>query len=119
MKAEIKQFIDMTIQLELNMSELYQFFYVKFPEDAQFWWSLSVEEINHASLIRTINDLIFPEGIIPSENLELQTEKIHEIIDSIHQKLEEYRRIKPLREEAFIYAYELKVPRAKSILNYL
>lgn len=108
MENEISQFLDETIKLELNVSELYQFYYARFPKDSQFWWSLSMEEINHASLIRTINDLIFPEGMFTIVNIEAETEKIKEINRSILSKIEEFRDNKPTRYEAFTYALTLE-----------
>lgn len=108
MKNEIDQFLDQTIKLELNVSELYQLFYIKFPEDSQFWWNLSMEEVNHASLIRSINDLIFPEGMFQMDNIEAETEKIKEVNHSILCKIEEYRNEKPTRYEAFHYALSLE-----------
>lgn len=108
MENEISQFLDETIKLELNVSELYQFYYARFPKDSQFWWSLSMEEINHASLIRTINDLIFPEGRFTIVNIEAETEKIKEINRSILSKIEEFRDNKPTRYEAFTYALTLE-----------
>lgn len=108
MKIEISQFLEETIQLELNVSELYQFYYARFPEDSQFWWSLSMEEINHASLIRTINDFIFPEGMFQIADIESETERIREVNRSIHYKIEEYQNQKPSRYEAFRYALSLE-----------
>jgi len=108
MKKEISRFVDETIKLELNVSELYQFFYARFPEDSQFWWSLSMEEINHASLIRTIDDLIFPEGMFQMANIEAETEKIRKINRSIISKIEEFSNNKPSRYEAFTYALTLE-----------
>lgn len=108
MRNEIRQFLDETIKLELNISELYRFFYVKFPEDSQFWWSLSMEEVNHASLIRTINDLIFPEGMFRMADIESETGKMRENNQSILCKLEEYHKGEPTRYEAFTYALSLE-----------
>lgn len=108
MKYEIRQFLEESIRLELNMSELYQFFYAKFPEDSQFWWDLSREEINHASLIRTISDKIFPERIVPLKEVDLLIERIREINFSIQDKIKEYRKKKPMRYEAFLYAFYLE-----------
>ena len=108
MNEEIKQFIEESTRLELNMSDLYQFFYAKFPEDSQFWWDLSMEEINHASLIRSINDLFFPEGMIPAKDIERKTEQMREANHVIRKKIEDLNRANLTRSEAFLYAFELE-----------
>lgn len=105
----IKQFLDESIQLEINVSDLYQLFYVKFPEDSDFWWQLSLEEVNHAALIRSINDLFLPEKILPRNILQKQSEEINKINHSIKQRISRYKLDAPSRFEAFNYAYELEL----------
>jgi len=90
------------------MSDLYQVFYARFPEDSQFWWNLSMEELNHASLIRSINDLFLPEKILPAEGIEIQTEKIREVNNSILNRIKNYKTENLIRYEAFRYASDLE-----------
>ena len=104
----VKQFLDEAIQLELNASDLYQVFYVKFPEDSEFWWQLSLEEVNHAALIRSINDLFLPEKILPQGVIQSQISEMHRINHSIRERILSYRTQAPSRYEAFVYAYELE-----------
>jgi hypothetical protein len=56
-----EKFIDEAIELELIISELYLAFHYKFSEDSQFWWKLSIEEKNHASILKNLK---FLAGII-------------------------------------------------------
>jgi hypothetical protein len=62
-----------SIDLELNIGDLYQLFSVKFPQDYDFWWKISIEEMNHAVLIESINDIFLPEGTSPIDSIEKQT----------------------------------------------
>lgn len=105
----VKQFLDESIQLELNVSDLYQLFYVKFPEDSEFWWQLSLEEVNHAALIRSINDLFLPEKILPQGIIENQISEIHQLNYSIRERISHYKMNTPSRFEAFNYAHELEI----------
>jgi len=105
----VKQFLDESIQLELNVSDLYQLFYAKFPEDSEFWWELSLEEVNHAALIRSINDLFLPEKILPQGVNEYQISVIHKVNQSIRERISHYKMNTPSRYEAFNYAYELEI----------
>ena len=56
MSIKRKQTIDESIQLELNVAELYKIFNQEFQEDAYFWRALSEEEENHANLIKKIGE---------------------------------------------------------------
>lgn len=104
----IKQFLDESIQLELNISDLYQLFYVKFPEDSEFWWQISLEEVNHAALIRSINDLFLPEKILPRDVVQNRISEMHDINHSIREHIALYKIDSPSRYEAFSYAIELE-----------
>jgi len=53
MSQNFGQLIREAIQLEFNVADLYLFFHRLFPEDAGFWWSLVIEEKNHAALLKT------------------------------------------------------------------
>jgi hypothetical protein len=104
----IKQFIDESIQLEINVSDLYQLFYMKFPDDSDFWWQLSLEEVNHAALIRSINDLFLPEKILPQRVIQTQTTEINRVNHSIRERISHFKTKTPSRYDAFFYAYELE-----------
>jgi len=60
--------IDAAIELEYALSVLYQYFSERFPEDKSFWMQLHLEEIKHASLLKTIKDIAviekMPKGIV-------------------------------------------------------
>ena len=61
-KKEINlSIIDESIQLEINMSNLYSLFHDFFPENNEFWRDLYLEERNHAKLLRKIKDSFLDE----------------------------------------------------------
>ena len=101
-------FIKESIALELNIGDLYQQFSVKFAEDYEFWWKLSIEEMNHAALIESINDVFLTENLLPSDKIEMQTFNLHKMNDFIRQNIERFKIESPLREEAFKLAFELE-----------
>jgi len=103
------QFLHESIQLEINVSDLYQLFYMKFPDDSEFWWQLSLEEVNHAALLRSINDLFLPEKILPRNILEKLSEEISKANQSIRERISRYKLNTPSRSEAFTYAYQLEL----------
>ena len=70
MKKQLSQLIDESIKLELNIADVYMFFYNTFPEDSDFWWEMALEEKGHANLIKSGRDTFLgkfpPKLLAPS-----------------------------------------------------
>jgi len=101
-------FLKESIEMELNVGDVYQLFCVKFPQDYDFWWKISLEEMNHAALIESINDIFLAESILPYDAIEKQTEDLRKMNLTIKAKIEQYKLVLPARIEAFKYALELE-----------
>jgi ferritin len=108
MRDEIRAFLEESILLELNMSDLYRILSIKLPSDSEFLWNLSQEEVNHASMIRTINDVFLPEKILPQDSIIDQIESIRKSNKLIIQTIAQFRENTPSREEAFSFVYNLE-----------
>jgi len=108
MKEIIKRFLVESISLELNVGDLYQLFSAKFTQDTNFWWKLSLEEMNHAALIESIDDLFLSEDLLPSESLETQTEALLAMNIHIRNQIEKFKLSPPTRSAAFQVAYEIE-----------
>ncbi len=108
MDHAIRLFLKESIELELNIGDLYQLFSVKFPEDYDFWWKISIEEMNHAALIESINDVFINEGIEPMDSIEIQTKDLHRMNISVKSRIERYKLVPPTRLEAFKYGLKLE-----------
>jgi len=67
MSDDLRRLIDEAIKLELNMAELYLSFHNRFSEDAGFWWKLTIEEKNHASLLKSGKQYFLDAGMFSSE----------------------------------------------------
>ena len=50
---DIIKYLEESVKLEYNVSELYIIFAEQFTEDYNFWWKIANEELNHASLLKT------------------------------------------------------------------
>ena len=94
--------------MELNISDLYQLFSVKFPGDYDFWWRLSMEEINHAALIESIDDVFTEETILPPDLVDKRIEELYEMNLSIKDRIEQYKSEPPIRSESFKIAINLE-----------
>jgi hypothetical protein len=108
MNEELSQLIKESVQLELNVAELYLVFYHAFPDDADFWWRLVIEEKNHAALIRSIEEGFMPAGILPDQLLSSSLDKIREANTAIVTLIARFKTAPPLREDAFSIAHTLE-----------
>lgn len=108
MDQAIKLFLKESVEMELNVGEVYQIFSVKFPQDHNFWWKISMEEMNHAALIESINDIFLTEGILTPEEIKKQTDVLHKLNLIVKERIERYKMVSPTRAEAFKYGLELE-----------
>jgi hypothetical protein len=104
----IKMFLKESVEMELNVGDVYQLFSVKFPQDYDFWWKISIEEMNHAALIESINDIFWDESVLPLESIEKQTEALRKMNICVKNRIGRYRMVPPTRLEAFQYGFELE-----------
>lgn len=70
------QLIGEAIKLELNMAELYLSFHNRFPEDAEFWRKIAVEEKYHAALLKSGEQVFLDSGVFPSELVSISIESL-------------------------------------------
>ncbi len=108
MSDHLNELIEESIRLELNVADLYLFFQAAFPEDADFWWALALEEKNHAALVRSLKEHFLPVGKVPEDLLASSLETVKETNRMIRGLLEKYRNTPPGLEEAFQVACRLE-----------
>ncbi len=107
MREEFNHLIEKAIELELNVAKLYYQFYSLFPSDADFWWQLTIEEKNHAALLKTVQQMHdshveIPRDFYPAsmQALEESNQKILNVILGFEKH--------PDRHRALRTAYELE-----------
>ena len=105
---KLRQIVDESIMLELNVAELYKIFNQAFPEDAVFWWKLFEEEENHATLIRKAGAIEIQHDGILTKMLPLTLQEIKEANKEIVSFIVEYESNPPSRETAFNVALEIE-----------
>lgn len=108
MDHAIRLYLKESVEMELNVGDVYQLFSAKFPQDYEFWWKISIEEMNHAALIESINDVFLTESVLPSDSIEKQTEDLRKMNHSVRGRIERYKLVPPTRLEAFKYGFELE-----------
>ncbi len=97
MSDPLEILLDEAIRHELTVSLLYFEFFQAFPEDADLWWTLSVEESGHAGLLEAGRKLFgseYGEEILPTR-IEYLTEANRTL-----DKLLEQMKLQPLSREA-------------------
>ncbi len=108
MSENLTELIDESIRLEQNVADLYLGYQAAFPDDADFWWALALEEKNHAALLRSLKEHFLPLGRVPADLLASSLETIRETNREIRELIEKHGRITPSREEAFQTACRLE-----------
>jgi len=104
----ITQLLDEAIELELNMGSLYRIFHHAFPGDADFWWTLNLEEQNHAALLRSGKEYFQPLKRVPDGLLSAPLERIHVLNVKLAELKARFQGTPPSREQAFSLARSLE-----------
>ncbi|BDV44404.1 hypothetical protein GURASL_33270 [Geotalea uraniireducens] len=105
---ELRRLVNEAIALELNASRLYALFQELFPEDALLWQTLSIEEENHAALLKNGRRHFLPQGIFPRELLPDSLEPLVEKNRELERLLVIFEQAPPSRRQAFLLAIELE-----------
>jgi hypothetical protein len=91
MSDPLEALLEEAIRHELTVSLLYFEFCQAFPDDADFWWALSVEENGHAGLLEAGRKLFgseFGEEILPArvEYLTEANRTLENLLDQMKQQ---------------------------------
>ena len=108
MTEKLYQLVEESISLELNVADLYMFFFRTFPEDKEFWWQLALEEQNHAALLKGGRDSFMEKDTFPEDILESDVEVLKKANFDLKNKLEQFLSSSPSREEAFKTALQIE-----------
>lgn len=104
---ELADLLEESIRLELGVAELYARYADFFPDDQAFWWQLTMEEKNHASLLKSARLFLkvhrFPQGLLLEDTKTLQL-----VSYRLGKRIEEFSAKPPGREFAYCYAYCLE-----------
>ena len=96
------------IKIEENVSNLYMIFHKSFAKDADFWWTLMIEEQNHAALIKSGINSFAKVGAFPKEILSNSLQELVDANKKLGSLIEEYRKQPPSRSKAFQVAIEVE-----------
>lgn len=99
-------YLNELINIELNAAEMYRMFSQIYEQDREFWWKLSIEEMNHASLLKSAHHYI-NLNIFPDELIIKNTDEITNINNHLEDIRIEFKK-NPSRIKAFEIAIEIE-----------
>lgn len=105
---DLIKLIDESIELELNVSKLYSLFHKLFPEHGDFWWTLSIEEKNHASLLLTGKQHFTSMGMVPENILATRLEILEVTNYELKFLIDKFSQTPPEEEDAFNLAIQIE-----------
>jgi hypothetical protein len=108
MEDKVIQLIDEAIELENNVSDIYQLFALTYKEDKDFWWKIVIEEKNHAALLRSGKESYIPANLFPQNILPETINEITAVNKKLRNFIENYQQSKPTRNQTFNIAYHLE-----------
>lgn len=95
MNEELYLLLDESIKLELNIADLYMIFRNEFPEDADFWWRLTLEEKNHSALLLSSKKHFAPVCKFPTELLAPKLPQLKDANANLAELIAQYRECPP------------------------
>ncbi len=101
------EILELAIQLELNMSKLYQYYCSIFEKDKNFWWQMVIEEKNHAAILKSSVEFLdldqLPEDFV-YKNIKELDQSNHLILEKIKQ----FKQNIPTKKEAYGFAIQME-----------
>lgn len=108
MDKKLSRILDETIQLELNVADLYLSFSHAFSEDKDFWVHLAVEEKNHAALLRSGKLESLDKGNFPANALTTNLDALIKVNKEVKALGKAHKRKPPSRASAFEIAIKVE-----------
>ena len=108
MSHDADSLIEESINLELNIGDLYLLFYNLFPDDQEIWGRLTLEEKDHASILQVSKEYFKLADIFPSDLFHSSLQNLNHMNIELLALMEQYKKTPPSREDAFNTALRLE-----------
>jgi len=108
MSDDADSLIEESINLELNIGDLYLLFYNLFPGDQEIWGRLTLEEKDHASILQVSKEYFKLADVFPTELFHSSLENLKHMNSELLGLMEQYKKTPPSREDAFNTALRLE-----------
>ncbi len=117
MDKELSRILDESIQMELNVADLYLSFCHAFAEDKDFWSHLAEEEGNHAALLRSGKLESLDEGHFPAKILTTNLDALIKANKEIKELVKEHKQ-KPPSSRASAFEIAIKVEESTGEIDF-
>lgn len=108
MSDDLRQMIEEATRLEINVAKVYLSFHHRFPEDANFWWKIAIEEENHAALLLSGEQYFLDAGMFPVELVDTSLATLINLNNELERILRHESEDPPARAAAFNLAIMLE-----------
>ena len=117
MDNKLSRILDESIQLELNVADLYLIFARASDEDKDFWAQLAEEEGNHAALLRSGKLESLDEGHFPANILTTNLDALIKANNEIKELVKEHKQ-KPPSSRASAFEIAIKVEESTGEIDF-
>ena len=117
MDKELSRILDESIQLELNVADLYLSFCHAFAEDKDFWSHLAEEEGNHAAMLRSGKLESLYKGHFPAKILTTNLDALIKANKEIKELVKEHKQ-KPPSSRASAFEIAIKVEESTGEIDF-
>ena len=108
MDPDQKELFKEAIQIELNVSKLYRLYSELFEDDRKFWLKLSIEEMNHATLLKSGMEEFIDINLFPDELVYNNLNELKQVNYVIKQLKDEYFTNPPDKKKAYDIALSIE-----------
>ncbi len=105
---KMKEVIQLAVDVELIVGELYEFFSTKFEEDFDFWYRIATEEEQHAALIKGAEELLLKEKNYFTDSLSQLHDVLKKEVKELKKFVKECKSKTLSRQDAFRIAQKLE-----------
>ena len=117
MDKELSRILDETVQLELNVADLYLSFCHAFAEDKDIWSHLAEEERNHAALLKSGKLEFVDAGHFPAKILTTNLDALIKANKEIKELVKEHKQ-KPPSSRASAFEIAIKVEESTGEIDF-
>ena len=117
MDKELSRILDESIQMELNVADLYLSFCHAFAEDKDFWSHLAEEEGNHAAMLRSGKLESLDKGHFPAKILTTNLDALIKANKEIKELVKEHKQ-KPPSSRVSAFEIAIKVEESTGEIDF-
>lgn len=105
--------LELSIDLELAVSDLYLLYSEHYHDDRDFWWRLALEEKNHAAVLKS-GRLFLQVDKLPQGSVSDNYAQLENVLGVLRERIERFKTSAPSMSDAYHYAHALECSAAEA-----